>query len=126
MTTAIMAATIMLRVGVTSAPSPLSGLTRILGDSVVPTRIESASSTRWLDTLRIVEFVLRGPAIQHAMVLGDFNQWRRGATPMVESIVGHEWRARVLVPRDALATAGKAAVLVNEASLVTLEARRAR
>lgn len=120
MTTVVMAATIMLRVGSASAPTELTALTRTLGDSVVPARSESLSDTHWLDTLRIVEFVLRGPSIQRAMVLGDFNQWRRGATPMVASMAAHEWRARVLVPRDALATTSNAALLVNEENLVGL------
>lgn len=82
-----------------------------LGDTVVPVgagplgafdgRIASSSlaDTLLRDTLRIVEFVLRGAGVQSAGVVGDFNAWRPGVTPMTRAADGR-WLARVLVPRD--------------------------
>ena len=101
--------------------------THVLGDSVVPvsgssvSRSSFASDTaqRLLDTLRIVEFVLRGSSsIRSASVLGAFNAWQRGVTPLLAS-GRNEWRARILVPRDALRSSQRVAYLVNESQLVT-------
>ncbi len=69
---------------------------------------------RLLDTLRVVEFVLRGPAVRSASVVGDFNAWRRGVT-MLAHDSGDTWRARVLVPRDAL----RFAYVVNDAQWIS-------
>lgn len=96
--------------------------TLVLGDSVVPITENSATSGtpsvhRLLDTLRIVEFVVRGTSVHAAAVLGDFNAWQRSATPLV-SVGHHEWRARILVPRDALRLAANVAYLVNNDLLV--------
>ena len=63
---------------------------RMIGDTVLP-------SLR--DTLRIVEFVLRGPAVRSAAVVGDFNGWRQGATTLKRRADG-TWHGRVVVPRD--------------------------
>lgn len=121
MTTVVMVLAVMLRIGAGAADlSDIVTVTRILGDSVVPTRHAGADArdgsapvARWLDTMRVVEFVLRGSSVQGAAVLGDFNRWQRGATPLV-AVGHHEWRARVLVPRDALTMA----YLVNDAQLI--------
>jgi hypothetical protein len=51
------------------------------------------------DTLRIVEFVLRGADVGSAAVVGDFNAWQSGATALHRDADG-AWRARVLVPQD--------------------------
>lgn len=93
----------------------------VLGDSVVPMTSAGLShdassdaiSTRLLDTLRIVEFVLRGPDVRSVAVIGDFNGWQRGTTTLLHE--GRDrWHARVLVPRDAL----RFAYVVNETQLV--------
>ena len=89
----------------------------ILGDSVVPVHDGAVRADtvgeRFLDTLRIVEFVLRGPAVHSATVIGDFNAWQRGVTALTRD--SHDsWRARVLVPRDAL----RFAYVVNDARVV--------
>ena len=75
----------------------------VIGDTVMP-------SLR--DTLRIVEFVLRGPAVRSAAVVGDFNAWRRGATRLERGADG-AWHARVLVPRDVV----RFAYAVNDESV---------
>ncbi len=99
----------------------------IRGDTVVPandaghagvgrrdgTHADSIAE-RVMDTLRIVEFVLRGPAVRSVAVIGDFNAWRRGATTLALGDDG-AWRARVLVPRDAL----RFAYVVNGAQVVS-------
>ena len=124
----------------------------VLGDSVVPVTDSPSSSARGisasvrrlahadddslaahvggyaqrvLDTLRIVEFVLRGSSIRTATVLGNFNAWNRGATALVAT-GGGEWRARVLVPRDAVATSLQVAFLVNGTTLVSAARGTAR
>lgn len=112
LTTTVLALIVVLRAGVASGIPDVVTATRVLGDTVVPTR-SAMTDEHWLDTLRIVEFVIRGTSVHAAAVLGDFNQWRRGATPLVETSP-HEWRARVLVPRDAL----NVAYLVNGARLI--------
>lgn len=127
LTTAVMTMALLLRIG------PMDGLLRrsvgdiqsaamVLGDSVVPASAPRmadtlATAARLLDTLRIVEFVLRGSSVHAASVLGDFNGWKRGATPMTSS-GRDEWRARVLVPRDVLATSVNVAYLVNQSRLI--------
>jgi hypothetical protein len=121
----------------------------ILGDSVVPrsgahgsdASLDSPTSARAhhdsltarvdgyarrvLDTLRIVEFVLRGSSIRTATVLGSFNAWNRGATPLATA-GRDEWRARVLVPRDAVATSLNVAFLVNGTKLISAAGGTAR
>ena len=119
--TAAMAMVMLARVSTPGAGvSDLVTVTRILGDSIVPAS-GSATSGHWLDTLRIVEFVIRGSSVHAAAVIGDFNQWRRGATPLA-SAGGNEWRARVLVPRDAL----QMAYLVNDAQIIPADPLSAR
>ncbi len=86
----------------------------VLGDSVVP-----QLGGRLLDTLRVVEFVLRGPAVRSAAVVGDFNAWRRGVTLLAHDS-GETWRARVLVPRDAL----RFAYVVNDAQWIAVASLR--
>ena len=77
---------------------------QLIGDSVVPSPDHAAGPgehNAFLDTLHIVEFVLRGGAVRSAVVVGDFNAWQRGTTPLHRDADGN-WRARALVPRDAL------------------------
>ena len=65
-------------------------------------------------TLHIVEFVLRGGAVRSADVVGDFNEWRRGATPLHRDANG-TWRTRALVPRDAL----RYAYVIDDARIIS-------
>lgn len=85
----------------------------VLGDTVVPAvGAPDSLGARLLDTLRIVQFAIRGPHIGAAEVIGTFNGWRRGSTMLLREgpAVGsagyttpsNAWQARVLVPRDAL------------------------
>jgi len=114
--TAAMAMVMLTRVATPGAGvTDLVTVTRILGDSIVPLGA-SATNEHWLDTLRIVEFVIRGSGVRTAAVIGDFNQWRRGATQLA-STDGNEWRARALVPRDAL----QMAYLVNGEQVIPAE-----
>lgn len=87
--------------GSLAATSAVSGFTTsasVIGDTVMPSLVPSLlPSLR--DTMRIVEFVLRGREIEHAEVVGDFNRWRPTATSLVQRDSG-EWSARVVVPRD--------------------------
>lgn len=118
MTSALMALALVMRMsGGVMGGSDIETATRILGDSVVPsaatfTNSETGQPTRWLDTLRVVEFVIRGSSIHAASIMGDFNRWQRTANPMVSD--GHAWRARVLVPRDVV----DVAYLVNGAKII--------
>ncbi len=88
----------------------------IIGDSVVPSRdtVGGALRDSFLDTLHIVEFVLRGGVSRSAVVVGDFNGWQRGVTPLQPNANG-EWRTRALVPRDAL----RYAYVVDEKRIVS-------
>lgn len=90
---------------------------RLIGDSVVPSREHMAvpgEHESFLDTLHIVEFVLRGGAVHSADVVGDFNEWRRGATPLHRDANG-TWRTRALVPRDAL----RYAYVIDDARIIS-------
>ena len=119
----IMAITVVALVGLLrmntggAALADIVTVTRILGDSVVPRHVTPSvgGESHWLDTLRIVEFVIRGSSVRAAAVLGDFNQWRRGGTPLIAN-GRHEWRARALVPRDAL----NVAYLVNGSQVIPI------
>ncbi len=77
----------------------------VIGDTVVALRNRAAFShgvaDAWLDTMHVVEFVLHAPSVQTAVVVGDFNAWRRGASPLHLDTDG-AWRTRALVSRDAL------------------------
>lgn len=84
---------------------------RVVGDTIVQRVAAGAPGTlrdTLLDTLRIVEFVVRGPSVRSAAVMGEFNGWR--ATAMQRATDSEEWRARITVPRDAL----RFAYLVND------------
>ena len=90
----------------------------VIGDSVVPSRDTTPAAAgrpaSFLDTLRIVEFVLRGGVTHSAVVVGDFNGWQRGATPMHRDGNG-EWKTRALVPPDVL----RYAYIVDDAQVIT-------
>lgn len=136
MTTVVMTAVLMFRMGLgTGDLSSVELAARVLGDSVVPAATSSSNfarsafatlthdsansaqaqseNVRWLDTLRIVELVIRGSSVHAASVIGEFNRWRRGATPLV-SAGNNEWKAKVLIPRDVLSVT----YLVNNNQLV--------
>ena len=128
-TTALLLVVTLFRVGTPERRNEgfIAGIetdTHVLGDSVVPvsntvSSFASDTAQRLLDTLRIVEFVLRGSSSIHsASVLGAFNAWQRGMTPLLAA-GRNEWRARILVPRDALRSSQRVAFLVNESQLVT-------
>lgn len=89
----------------------------VIGDTVLALHHRATSVHRvadaLLDTMRIVEFVLHAPSVRSVVVVGDFNAWRRGASPMHRDADG-AWRTRALVPRDAL----RFAYVVNNARVV--------
>ena len=58
--------------------------------------------------------MLRGGVSRSAVVVGDFNGWQRGVTPLHPNANG-EWRTRALVPRDAL----RYAYVVDEKRIVS-------
>jgi len=124
LTSLVLALFVMLRIGNHSSPADAIAFSRVLGDSIVPASTigtDDGVATHWLDTLRVVELVLRAPAVHQAVVVGAFNQWRQG-TPL--SRVGRdEWRARVLVPRDALRLSSSVAVLVDNVRTVPVISR---
>jgi hypothetical protein len=83
----------------------------IVGDTIVD-RVVSRSGSGALhdtirDTLRIVEFVVRGRGVERVDVVGAHDGWN--ATTLQKSNGDDAWRARLVVPRDAL----RFAYLVN-------------
>lgn len=74
---------------------------RVVGDTIVQ-RIAGGGLIHdtLLDTLRIVEFVVRGSGVRNAAITGDFNAWRTSQLQRVAAT--GEWRARLVVPQDAL------------------------
>lgn len=47
------------------------------------------------DTLRIVQFVLVAPGARSVAVVGDFNDWQEGITPLRASAAGRVWSVEV-------------------------------
>lgn len=50
------------------------------------------------DTVHIVRFVLDHPNAKSIALVGDFNDWSRGTTPLVRSANGHAWVVSVALP----------------------------
>lgn len=76
----------------------------VTGDSVVPTHADSLVArvgARLLDTLRIVDLVLRGPSMGRAVI--TVADARVQASLVRTSAGATEWHARALVPRDMVA-----------------------
>lgn len=75
----------------------------VVGDTIVD-RVVSATGGSALDTLRdtmrIVEFVVRGRGVESVQVEGEFSG--RNATTLQRSGNDQAWRGRLVVPRDAL------------------------
>ena len=126
-TTLMMVLTVMLRLDQSGPSGSLDAFARVVGDSVVPAFDSSvvtgvSANGHWLDTLRIVELVLRGPGVHSASAIGAFNRWQHSGTPLTR-VAMDEWRARVLVPRDALPYASRVAVMVNDTRLIPTSTR---
>ncbi|MES2522798.1 MAG: hypothetical protein V4617_08890 [Gemmatimonadota bacterium] len=86
----------------TSMTNTITASATVLRDTVLPVAspsLQDAFRAGLRDTLRVVELVLRGPDVQDASVVGDFNAWQRGATAMQRRADG-AWYAQVIVPRD--------------------------
>ena len=47
------------------------------------------------DTVRVVQFVLVAPTARQVAVVGDFNDWQRGATPLRRVSTGNLWSVEV-------------------------------
>jgi hypothetical protein len=67
-----------------------TGRMMVLGDTV-----DSALH----DTLRLVRFVLHAPGAARVAIAGDFNDWNRTATPLVDSAGSGVWSAVVALDR---------------------------
>lgn len=97
----------------------------VLGDSAVPVRgadsLAAVLSGRWLDTLKVVEYVVRGSDVRRVIVqraVRSTGAVRSQAAVSMASrdqrivpfqpaqltrVSAHEWRVRALLPRDAIA-----------------------
>jgi hypothetical protein len=64
--------------------------TAVIGDSVVSTL---------RDTLRLVQLIFHDPGARQVAVVGDFNGWRAGETPLARDPVTRRWSA-TLALRD--------------------------
>jgi hypothetical protein len=64
--------------------------TAVIGDTVVSTL---------RDTLRLVRLMFDDPGAREVAVVGDFNGWRAGDTPLVRDRATHRWSA-TLALRD--------------------------
>jgi hypothetical protein len=88
------------------APALLTPIVRVIGDSVVPLASRQLGESL-LDTLHVVDVVMRGSSIRSARVI--VHDRAAPAIAMRETEDG-EWHARVLTPPDVLPVA----VVVNE------------
>jgi hypothetical protein len=66
------------------APSGVTSV--VIGDSV-------AATLR--DTLRLVRLMFDAPDARQVTVVGDFNGWRAGETPLARDAPSHRWSATV-------------------------------
>ena len=64
--------------------------TAVIGDTVVSTL---------RDTLRLVRLIFDDPGARQVAVVGDFNGWRPGETPLARDAATHRWSA-TLALRD--------------------------
>lgn len=53
------------------------------------------------DTLLLVRFAFRAPRAARVALVGDFNDWRAGVTPLVRDSVRNQWTAEVPMSRGA-------------------------
>jgi hypothetical protein len=60
--------------------------TAVIGDTVVSTL---------RDTLRLVRLMFDDPRAREVVVIGDFNGWRAGATPLAREGATHRWSATI-------------------------------
>jgi hypothetical protein len=67
-----------------------SATTVVIGDTVVSTL---------RDTLRLVRLMFDDPGARQVAVVGDFNGWRAGETPLAREAATHRWSA-TLALRD--------------------------
>lgn len=95
----------------------------VLGDSAVPVSTADAQHprsetgtpgaqqgrSRWLDTMRVVELVVRGSGLREVAL----RQTAAVRAVALARISATEWRARALVPRDAV----DVTVIVNDVAL---------
>ncbi|HEX6815801.1 MAG TPA: isoamylase early set domain-containing protein [Gemmatimonadaceae bacterium] len=58
-----------------------------------------ASATARTDTVRIVRFVLVAPSASSVALVGDFNDWQRGATPLRPTGAAGVWAVSLPLPR---------------------------
>ena len=58
-----------------------------------------ASTTARADTVRIVRFVLLAPSASSVSLVGDFNNWQRGATPLRSAGAAGMWAVSLPLPR---------------------------
>jgi hypothetical protein len=86
----------------------------IVGDSAVPVRgadsLAAIMSGRLLDTMKVVEYVVRGADVRNVRVQHAVREERTGNTRVVPfgpaqltRVSDTEWRVRALLPRDAVA-----------------------
>jgi len=57
-----------------------------------------ASATARTDTVRIVRFVLHAPSASSVALVGDFNDWQRGATPLRPAGAAGVWAVSLPLP----------------------------
>jgi len=57
-----------------------------------------ASATARTDTVRIVRFVLHAPSASSVALVGDFNDWQRGATPLRPAGASGVWAVSLPLP----------------------------
>lgn len=58
-----------------------------------------ASAAATTDTVRIVRFVLLAPSASSVSLVGDFNDWQKGATPLRPAGAAGVWAVSLPLPR---------------------------
>ena len=77
-------------------PAVATGEFPAVRTSAARTAAAPASHTR--DTVFVTRFMIVAPGAQHVTLVGDFNDWDKGATPLLKVAANGVWTAEVRLP----------------------------
>lgn len=89
-------------VGAIAAALVIAVAGAIVGRAVSRSRVDArtlASAPVKADTVHIVRFVLLAPSASSVSIVGDFNDWQRGATPLRPAGAAGVWAVSLPLPR---------------------------
>lgn len=91
---AALAAVALLGVQLTRGTTPVSNRAGVIASATPALGATVAHS----DTVHLVRFVLLAPRASSVVMVGDFNNWNRGVTPLRRAGHGGTWSVSVVLP----------------------------